>query len=385
MNRVFRYRLYPTTKQVVLLDAMLGEHCDLYNAALQERREAYLTQGTTVRYGHQSAQLKDVRRADPGGQGRWSFSCQQQTLRRLDKTFAAFFARIKRGDTPGYPRFRSRRRFDTVTFIHGDGGAWLHDRSRVRVQGVGHLKVKTHRPTRGTVKQFSITRQAKRWFVNVICARVPKRVRPLSGAVVGLDRGITHLVADSDGGFVANPRHLAAAADRLAAAQQDLARTRRGSNRRRKAAARVAAGHRKVAGSRRDHLHKVSRALVDTYDLIAAEGLKITNMTRSARGTVDAPGKSVAAKSGLNRSILDAGWGVLQNMLEYKAEEAGVQVVLVNPANTSRTCHQCGHVAKENRDGEVFRCVTCGHTAHADTNAARNILRLGLSLRQAAA
>lgn len=128
MNRVFRYRLYPTTKQAGLLEAMLGDHCDLSNAALQERREAYVTAGRTVRYGHQCAQLKDVRRADPGGQGRWSFSSQQQTLRRLDKAFAAFFARITRG----YPRFRSRGRFDTVTFIHGDGGAWLHDRSRVR-------------------------------------------------------------------------------------------------------------------------------------------------------------------------------------------------------------------------------------------------------------
>lgn len=115
------------------------------------------------------------------------------------------------------------------------------------------------------------------------------------------------------------------------------------------------------------------------------EDLRITNMTRSARGSVEAPGRNVAAKSGLNRSIYDAGWGVLQDMLTYKAEEAGIEVVLVNPANTSRTCHQCGHVAAANRSAEAFRCRKCGHSAHADTNAARNILRLGLSLRQAVA
>ena len=119
--------------------------------------------------------------------------------------------------------------------------------------------------------------------------------------------------------------------------------------------------------------------------LIVLEDLRIQNMTRSARGTIEAPGRNVAAKAGLNRSINDAGWGVLQNLLTYKAEEAGIEVVLVNPANTSRTCHQCGHVAAANRSAEAFRCLVCGHAAQADTNAARNILRLGLSLRQAAA
>lgn len=383
MNRVFRFRLYPTKRQQAALGEMLADHCDLYNAALQERRDAYRTRGKTVRYGEQSAQLKAIRQ-DPQ-YARWSSTSQQQTLRRLDTAFKAFFARIKRGDTPGYPRFRSKRRFDTVTFVHGDGGAWLEDQARVRMQGVGHVKVKLHRPVRGTVKQFSVTRQGKRWFINVICAEVPRQARPLTGAIVGLDRGITHLVADSDGGFVANPRHLQQSAERLADAQQELARKKRGSNRRCKAAQRVARLHRKVADSRRDYLHKTSRHLVNTYDLLVLEDLRITNMTRSARGSVEAPGRNVAAKSGLNRSINDAGWGVLQDMLTYKAEEAGIEVVLVNPANTSRTCHQCGHVAAANRSAEAFRCRKCGHSAHADTNAARNILRLGLSLRQAAA
>lgn len=384
MSRTFRYRLYPTQRQQAALGEMLADHCDLYNAALQERRDAYRTRKLTVRYGEQSAQLKAIRADDPQ-HARWSFTSQQQTLRRLDRAFKAFFARIKRGDTPGYPRFRSKRRFDTATFIDGDGGTWLEDQARVRMQGIGHVKVKLHRPVRGTVKQFSVTRQGKRWFVNVICVDIPQQVRPRTGAIVGLDRGITHLVADSDGGFVANPRHLQQSADRLSTAQQSLARKERGSNRRRKAAQRVARLHRKVADSRRDYLHKVSRRLVDTYDMIVLEDLRITNMTRSARGTIESPGRNVAAKAGLNRSINDAGWGVVQDMLEYKAEEAGVEVVLVNPRNTSRTCHQCGHAAAENRKREAFLCGKCGHSAHADTNAARNILRLGLSLRQAAA
>lgn len=383
MNRVFRYRIYPTAKQAVSLEQMLRDHCDMYNAALQERRDAYRRRKHTVRYGDQSVQLKAIR-AD-GQYARWSFSSQQQTLKRLDRAFAAFFVRVKRGETPGYPRFRSWLRFDTVTFIDGDGGAFLTDISRVRMQGVGHVKVKQHRPVRGTVKQFSVTRQGSKWFVNVICADVPVQVRPLTGAVVGLDRGVTHLLADSDGGFVPNPRHVRSNEERLAAAQRDLARKQRGSRRRRKAAARVAALHRRVSNTRRDNLHKVSRRLVDTYDLIALEDLRVRNMTRSAKGALDAPGTNVAAKSGLNKSILDAGWSALAQMIQYKAESAGTDVVFVPAANTSRTCHECGHVAAGNRDGETFACLACGHTTHADTNAARNILRLGLSLREARA
>lgn len=382
-TRVFRFRLYPTARQADVLGQMLRDHCTMYNAALQERRDAYRSQQHSVRYGDQSAQLKAIRTDEQ--YARWSFSSQQQTLKRLDKAFQAFFRRVKRGETPGYPRFKPWQRFDTVTFIHGDGGAYLPNALRVRMQGVGHVKVKQHRPVRGTIKQFSVTREGRHWYVNVICTDVPAQVRPPTGAVVGIDRGVTHLLAYSDGGFTPNPRHYAAAQDRLAAAQQALARKRRGSARRRKAVARVAAAHRTVRNQRRDTLHKLSRSLVDTYDLIALEDLRVTNMTRSAKGTAESPGTNVAAKAGLNKSILDAGWGVLQDMLIYKAESAGTDVVLVNPRNTSRTCHACGHVSADNRKGEVFLCRACGHSAHADTNAARNILRLGLSLHDSAA
>ena len=382
MNRTFRYRLYPTSRQVIVLEAMLRDHCDLYNAALQERRDAFRMRGTSIRYGMQSNQLKDIRNADPLGQGRWSFSSQQQTLRRLDKAFTAFFARIKKGKKPGYPRFRSSRRFDTVTFIDGDGGKWLGN--TVRVQGVGCIKVKVHRPVRGTIKQFSVTRQGKHWYVNATCVDVPVQPKPFTNAVVGLDRGVTHLVADSDGRFVNNIRPLQAAQERLTKAQRDLTHKKRESHRRRKAIARLTVLHRKIKDVRKDHLHKVARSYVNTYDVIVVEDLKIRNMTRSASGTADEPGTNVAQKSGLNRSILDASWGVLLELIRQKAEEAVVEVIEVNPCNTSRTCHVCGHVAAGNRNGEAFRCQRCGHSAHADTNAAQNILLLGLS-RQAAA
>jgi putative transposase len=184
---------------------------------------------------------------------------------------------------------------------------------------------------------------------------------------------------------VANPRHLAATADRLATAQRGLARKKRGSKRRGKAVARVAALHAKVRRQRLDHAHKVALALVRDYDMIVHEGLRIANMTRSASGTIEAPGRNVAAKAGLNRSILDAGWGVFLQVLAHKAESAGRELIAVNPANTSRTCARCGHCAKENRLTQAsFVCTACGHAAHADVNATVNILRAGLALRDAA-
>ena len=143
----------------------------------------------------------------------------------------------------------------------------------------------------------------------------------------------------------------------------------------------MAAAHRKIANQRRDHAHKLSRRLTQDFDLIVHEDLRISNMVGSASGTVEAPGTNVAAKSGLNRSIHDAGWAQLIAFITYKAAEAGRQVIAVDPRNTSQRCASCGHIATENRDKAKFRCLACGHTDHADINAAINILRLGLSRR----
>ncbi|QYC44391.1 putative transposase [Nonomuraea coxensis DSM 45129] len=391
MRRSFKFLLRPTVKQAAALAACLEDHRTLYNAALEHRRTAYAKAGVSIRYGDQSADLKHIRADDAGGQDRWSFSSQQATLRRLDKAFRAFFDRVKAGRTPGFPRFKGRGWFDTVEWPKdGDGCRWDSQPEHpsatfVRLQGVGHVRVHQHRPVKGQVKTISIKRESRRWFVVLSCDDVPAEPLPATGAVAGIDMGVASLVTTSGGDHLANPRHLAATADRLSDAQRDLARKKRGSKRRRKAVARVAALHAKVRRQRLDHAHKAALALVAAYDVIVHEDLRIANMTRSASGTIDAPGRNVAAKSGLNRSILDAGWGVFLAVLAHKAESAGRELIAVNPANTSRTCARCGHVAKENRLTQaVFACTACGHAAHADVNAAINILRAGLALREAA-
>ncbi|MEV7444041.1 transposase [Streptomyces sp. NPDC091204] len=401
MIRAYTFLMRPTVGQQVALGGMLRDHCGLYNGALQERRDAYRhVSRTSIGYGVQSAQLKDIRAFDPECHGRWSFSSQQATLRRLDKAFAAFFRRVKSGDVPGYPRFRGINWFDTVDFPKdGDGCRWNstpHERvTRVRFQGVGHVKVNQHRPVVGKVKTVSVKREGKRWYVVLSAEQTRPEPLPATGAAVGIDMGIASFLTTSNGGHIANPRHGRRAAAKLQAAQQKLARfgrvrrdKRTGNHER--AVRKVADLHRKVRRQRLDHAHKTALDLVRDHDVIAHEDLKIRNMVKAPKPKPDPeqPGiflpNGVAAKAGLNRSISDAGWGVFLAILTSKAESAGREVIAVDPRNTSRTCPECGHVSAENRPAqEKFHCVGCGHQAHADVVGALNVLRAGLVRRNA--
>lgn len=401
MIRAYKFLMRPTVGQQAALGEMLRDHCSLYNGALQERRDAYRHGSkTSVKYGMQSAQLKEIRAFDPERQGRWSFSSQQATLRRLDKAMQAFFRRIKAGETPGYPRFRGVHWFDTVEFPKdGDGCRWdstPHDPvTRVRCQGVGHVKVHQHRPLVGKVKTVSVKHEGRKWFVVLTAEQERPEPLPATGSAVGIDLGIANFLADSGGGFVPNPRHGRSNAARLEAAQKALSRflrvrrDKRTANHRR-AVEKVAKLHGKVRRQRLDHAHKTALALVREHDFIAHEDLKICNMSRSPapRPDTETPGSflhnGAAAKAGLNRSINDAGWGVFLTILNAKAESAGREVIAVDPRNTSRRCPECGHTAKENRrTQEKFHCVACNHTAHADTVGATNVLRAGLVRRKA--
>jgi len=389
VRRSYKFLLRPTAKQQAALAGMVDDHRQLYNAALEHRKAAYQRAGVTVRYGEQSADLKHIRRADPDGQGRWSFCSQQATLRRLDKAFAAFFRRVQAGQKPGYPRFKGRGWFDTVEWPKdGDGCRWDcaagSGQARVRLQGIGQVKVRQHRRVAGTVKTVSVKREGRRWYVVLSCDGVPAEPLPATGAVTGIDMGVASFLTTSQGTHVPSPRYLAASAARLTRAQQALSRRQRGSKRRRKARERVAGVHRNIRRQRLDFAHKTARKLVRDHDLIAHEALRIANMTRSATGTLQAPGTNVAAKAGLNRSILDAGWGVFLNVLRAKAESAGRVIVEVDARHTSQRCARCGHTAAENRVSQaLFRCQSCSHTAHADQNAAENIRRAGLALQAA--
>ncbi|MEU1184518.1 transposase [Streptomyces sp. NPDC005820] len=399
MHRAYKFLLRPTVRQTQALSEMLRDHCSLYNGALQERRDAYRhSSKTSIKYGDQSAQLKEIRAFDPERQGRWSFSSQQATLRRLDKAMQAFFRRVKDGEKPGYPRFRGVNWFDTVDFPKdGDGCRWdstPHDPvTRVRLQGVGHIRAHQHRPVRGRVRTVSIKREGRQWYVILACDEVPAEPLPATGTVTGIDMGVAHFLTTSEGEHQPSPRHGRLGAEALADAQRALKafpRCKRDnrSAKHRRAVEKVAALHRKVRRQRTDHAHKTALAMVRAYDTIAHERLSIVNMVRAPKPKPDPeiPGaflpNGAAAKAGLNKSIHDAGWGVFLGILAHKAESAGRVLIPVDPRNTSRTCPACGHVSGENRTTqEKFECTSCGHTANADQVGALNVaIRAGLVL-----
>ena len=384
MHRTSVILLQPTARQAAALVQLFGAQRQLYNAALEERKGAWQWTRHSVTRRDQYAQLTG-----------WDHPLMvygvtpaRGTLLRLDRAFAGFFRRVRAGQKPGFPRFKSAARWDSVEYpqdaswkIIGSGRT-----GRLYLQGIGHVPYRTSR--RGLIgkpKTLVVKGEGRRWRAYISCEIEAPFHMPATGRVVGIDLGVNHLVATSEGQLVDNERHTRASLERLASAQRLVAGRQRGSNRRRKAGQRVGEIHRRVARQRRDGLHKLSRALVNDYDLIVHEDLKIGNMARRPKPLPEESGgyapNGAAAKAGLNREILSAGWGVLLRLIHYKAAGAGRTVISVDPRFTSQTCHACGHVEVGNRDGTEFRCLKCGHADHADINAAGNILRAGLALR----
>ena len=391
MRRAYKLRAYPTRPQEGRAVRLLADHCDLYNAALQERREAWRMHTVRVSYGDQSAQLREIRAGDPAGQGRHSFTAQQQTLRRLNTVFTAYFRRVRdaKGEQRrvGSPRYKPRQRFDQVLFVAGDGARW-EPADGVRwahatFRAVGRVKVRQHRQVVGRVKTLQLKREGRRWYV-IVVAEAETMPLPTSGREIGVDVGVARFLTTSDGEVVGNPRFLAAARQRIADLQRRRARSRPGSGNRRRLRRSLAKEWRRVRNQRRDFHHKTARALVDTCDTLALEDLRVAAMTASAAGTAEHPGANVGAKAGLNRSILDAGWSRFTSVLVAKAESAGRRVVLVHPANTSIDCHICGASCTRPRQDTVV-CPAHGEL-DADLNGARNIaIRAGLGSGQASA
>jgi len=367
MIRTYKYRLYPTKAQARTLDFLLWQGRTLYNAALEQRITVYKETGKGVSYPQQWAHFRDLRNASPDTLGQLNATSVQQMLRRLDKAFVAFFRRLKAGETPGFPRFKGRDRFNSLEYRHGDGcKVRPGERVMLYVQNVGEVKVKYHRPLPddATIKHVVIKRRAHRWYVCLMLDLPDPVVPEHPGPAVGIDMGLSHLLAFSDGTLVENPRWLRRSLAQLRVAQHRLSRRQKGSARRRKAAAQVARLHERVANQRRDFWHKLTRQLADTYSLIALEDLTLAFMT---------------ANHHLALSAHDAGLAEFRQLLQYKAESAGAEVVTVNPAYTSQVCAACGALVEKDLSVRVHRCPHCGYTADRDVNAARNILMLAVN------
>jgi putative transposase len=354
MRFAFKYRIYPTAPQAEFLNGELRDAASLYNAALEERIGAWKVCRKSINYYDQANQLKAMR-AD-GCLTLANFSCCQDVLRRVDKTFKAFYARVKRGDTPGFPRFRSFRRYDSITFPSYGDGCRLLDNGKLRIQGAGHIKVKLHRPVEGTIKTVTVKREAGRWFV-CFSVECEAKTLPASEFRTGIDVGLNSFAVLSDGTEIENPHYYRNAEARLRCCQRKVARRKKGSKRRRKAVQLLQRAHVQVFNQRSDFQHKESRKLVNKYGLIAVEDLNVKGL----------------ASGMLAKSVHDAGWSMFLNFIAYKAECAGREVVRVDPRGTSQTC-LCGARVPKTLSDRWHLCPVCGLSAGRDHVSAQVIL-----------
>ena len=384
--KAYKYRLSPTKKQAVRLQEVLDRNRELYNAALQERRDAYRLAHVSIGYHQQAAQLPEIKEIRPEYADLHS-QVLQDTLRRVDKAFKAFFRRVKNGEKPGCPRFQAAGRYDS--FAYPQSGFSLTADHRVCLSKIGTLKVKfpTKRkanPPQGTMKTCTIKREGTRWFVIFTCEVEQEIVSHPSEDVVGIDVGLLHFGTLSDGSTIENPRYLRASEQKLKKWQEALARKKRGSQRRRKAAHVVGKNHRHIRNQRRDFHHKEARKLINRYQTIVFEKLQPANMSKRPKPKQDeATGaylpNGASAKAGLNKAIFDAGWGQFQQICVNKAAWAGSRILLVNPKYTSQRCSGCGAMVKKELSERWHRC-SCGCELDRDHNAALNIQRAGMAL-----
>ncbi|MFL5586361.1 MAG: RNA-guided endonuclease InsQ/TnpB family protein [Ktedonobacteraceae bacterium] len=383
-KKAFKYRIYPTKQQEQALLKTLALCRELYNASLEERKEAYRMSKIPITYNQQANQLPEIKEIRPEYNDIHS-QVLQDTLRRVDKAMQNFFRRVKAGEKAGYPRFKSFNRFGSFTYPQA-GYSLAHD-NRVCLSKIGSIKIKLHRPIEGKIKTCTIKKEIDHWYIVFSCEVADTEPLPENNEVVGIDLGVTHLATLSDGVVIDNPRHFRRSQKRLIKIQQKLAQCKKGSHRRSKVKKQLAKLHRKIKNQRKDFLHKESRKLVKAYGTVVFEKLQPSNMIHRPKPKQDEitgaylP-NGAAAKAGLNTSILDVGWYQFQQYCFYKAEEAGRDIVLVNPNHTSQICSGCGQVVKKPLSERWHSC-DCGTELDRDYNAAINILRLGSSQRGA--
>lgn len=370
MLRVYRFRLYPTRLQEEsfwhTLDLLRG----IYNAGLEERRDAWRKQGVSVTRAMQEKALTEIKHTCPAYAGVHTHLLQDVTT-RLDRAFQAFFRRVKAGQTPGFPRFKGRDRYHTFTFKdagRGNGAAFVAGGKRLRLAGIGNVKVKIHREMEGTLKTVGVTLDSDGHWYALVTRDVAPKPLPATGVETGIDVGLKAFLATSEGELVPNPRPLATARIRVERAQRKVSRRTKGSGRRRKARTLLARAHAHVRNVRRDFHHKTARGLVNRYDRIAVEDLNIKGL---ARGMIA-------------KSVHDAAWGQFVTILANKAEESGRDLIRVDPRGTTQRCSGCDATVPKDLSVRVHDCPHCGLVLDRDVNAARNILRLGRSLRGAA-
>lgn len=354
----FKFRLRPTKKQVKILQRTLDECRWLYNHLLEQRKLSHEELDLSLSKYQQMMFLPELKGERPGLLTVHS-QVLQETVTRLDKAFQNFFRRCKSGEKPGFPRFRGYDRYNS--FCYNQSGFSLTEKE-LKLSKIGSIRVIQHRLIDGKIKTCTIRRESEKWYVCFSC-EVEANVLPDAEKSIGIDLGIENFAALSNGQMIENPRFFKSAEKKLAKVQRKLSKCEKGTPERKKQKKIVSKTHERIKNKRSDFCHKASRNIVNTYQYICVEDLNISKMMQN---------------SSFAKSIADVSWNQFTQFLTYKAEEAGRKLGVVNPAYTSQTCSRCGNREEKALSNRRHCCLICGYSDHRDSNAAKNILAIGL-------
>lgn len=373
IRKAYKFRLKPNSKQENLFSRFAGCSRFVWNRGLAlvkynlDQKLGYLNYNTLA---DELTIWKQIKETDFINEVH--SQPLQQTLKDLDRACKDAFKKEK-----CFPKFKKKGLGDSFRYPQGVNLSGSH----VFLPKIGKVKFQKSRGIEGIVKNTTISLRCGHWYVSFqveIETEIEKR--PLRDSV-GIDLGISNFAYLSTGETIEPLNSFRSLKKKLAKAQRNLSRKQKFSNNWKKQKTKISRIHSKIADCRKDFLQKQSSIISKNHAMIVLEDLKVSNMSKSAKGSIENPGKNVKAKSGLNRSILDQGWFEFRRMLEYKQLWSGGLLIAVNPKNTSRKCSECGHISKDNRKTQaVFVCQSCGHEDHADHNAAKNILEAGLAL-----
>ena len=379
-----KYRIYPRKSQISNMENQFSMCRHLYNWSLAERKETYENDMETITYHNQAVQLPALKKERPWYKGVYS-QVLQDVLKRLDKGYKAFFRRVKAGETPGFPKFKKRGQWNSITYPQYQKAPG----SVIQVPKVGNIKMVYHRaiPDNAEIKTLTITKEGGKWFA-CFSFELSLEIEPKQDVLpsIGIDLGLKDFLYTSNDTHVPVPKYLRAKEKQLKRLQRRLSEATKRSKQYYKILKALQKCHYRIKCRRNDFLHKTANALLNTSDSIFHEALKIQNMTRKPKPKQDEDGAYVpngaSAKAGLNKSIADAGWGQFLDILKYKTLETGKALLAVPPHYTSQICSSCGNMVKKSLSVRTHRC-DCGFVANRDHNAALNILRIGMDTLQA--
>ena len=356
MKKSFQYRLYPTKFQITEMRAILEDCRWLYNHFLGERKNAYEQDKRSISHYDQLNSIKDIKE-------HVDFTAYSQTLQnvgtRVDLAYQVFFRRCKSGEKPGYPRFKSYGRYDSFTYPQS---GFELVKNNIYLSKIGNVKIKLHRPIKGTIKTVVVKRTpTNKWFITFSCDNAKPSIKHGKGTI-GIDVGLQSFATLSDGSKIENPKFFKKSEKALACSQRRLSNTDKHSRLRKSRRLIVSRIHEHISNRRKDFVYKISNNLVKKYKTICVEDLDVNRMGENKK---------------FSKSIHDVAWAIFFQVLAHKAEEAGGQVIPVNPAYTSQDCSKCGTRILKSLDERIHRC-SCGLVLDRDHNAALNILAMGL-------